>query len=226
LKGENIMGSFITAQKTNPRVKGLILVLLFLSNVLGGQITNLKLYPLSYDSIPEIESPIFINDTVETILIVTKDNKYALAPVTIENGKPLLYSYKVGTYLGKDKQLLVDEGDFATLAKTGLHSEDRLENIEAITGIPIRIINCTGRPKAYSISGFIADDEDIISVLKNDNRTVQNLGLTHPRLARPLFHIWNLILKEYELGKWGRFYDNIKYIHYNGNILNFKAIGT
>lgn len=220
------MGNFITAQKTNPRVKGLMLSLIFLTNVSCGQMTNLKLYPLSYDSMPEIESPVFINDTVETILIVTKYNKYALAPVTVENGKPLLYSYKVDTYMGKDKQLLVDEGDFPSLAKTGLHSENRLESIEAITGIPLRIINCTGRPNAYSISGFLAEDEDIISVLKNDNRTLQKLGLTHPQLARPLFHIWNLILKEYELGNWGRFYDNIKFIHYNGNILNLKAIGT
>lgn len=220
------MGNFITAQKTNLKVKGLILSLLFLTNVSCGQTINLKLYPLFYDSMPEIKSPFFINDTVETILIVTKDNKYALAPVTVENGKPLLYSYKVGTYMGKDKQLLVDEGDFPSLAKTGLHSEDQLEKKEAITGIPLRIINCTGRPNAYSISGFIAEDEDIISVLKNDNRTVQKLGLTHPQLARPLFHIWNLILKEYELGNWSRFYDNIKHIHYNGNILNFKAIGT
>lgn len=220
------MGNFISAQKTNLRVKGLMLYLLLLTNVSCGQIANLKLYPLSYAYMPEIESPVFINDTVETILIVTKDNKYALAPVTVENGKPLLYSYKIGIYMGKDKQFLVDEGDFPTLAKTGLHSEDQLEKKEAITGIPVRIINCTGRPNAYSINGFMAEDEDIISILKNDNRTVQKLGLTHHRLARPLFHIWNLILKEYELGNWGRIYDNIKFIYYNGNILNFKAIGT
>jgi hypothetical protein len=49
------------------------------------------------------------------------------------------------------------------------------------------------------------------------------MGLTHPQLAKPLFHIWNLILKEIELGNWARFYNNIKYIYYNGNILNFRA---
>ena len=220
------MENFISAQKTNPRIKGLILAALFLSNTSFGQITILKLYPLSYDSMPKIESPTFINDTVETILIVTKDHKYALAPVTVENGNPLLYSHKVGTYMGKDKQLFVDEGDFSILSKTGLHSEDQLENIEAITGIPIKIINCTGRPNAYSTAGFMAEDEDLISVLKKDNKTVQKLGLTHPQLAKPLFHIWNLILKEHELGNWQPFYDNIKHIYYNDNILNIKAIGS
>lgn len=220
------MENFNTAQKTNLIIKGWILTALFLSNTSFGQTTILKLYPLSYDSMPKIESPTIINDTIEAILIVTKDHKYALAPVTVENGKPLLYSRKVGTYMGKDKQFFVDEGDFPTLSKTGLHSKDQLDNIEAITGIPVRIINCTGRPKAYSTSGFIAEDEDIISVLKNDNKTVQKLGLTHPQLARPLFHIWNLILKEHQLGNLKPFYDNIKYIYYNDNILNFQVIGS
>jgi len=220
------MENLINALRNNPSIKNLILVLIILSNVACGQTAKHKLYPFSYDSMPEIKSPTFINDSVESVLIVTKDYRYALAPVTVDNGKPLLYSYKVGTYMGKDQQLLVDKGDFPELAKTGLHSDDRLENTKAITGIPVGIINCTGRPNAYSTTGFMAEDEDIISVLKNDNRTVRKLGLTHPQLARPLFHIWNLILLEYELGNWERFYDNIKHIYYNEYILNFQASGS
>ncbi|MBE0675068.1 MAG: hypothetical protein IH591_10435 [Bacteroidales bacterium] len=220
------MENLINALRNNPSIKNLILVLIILSNVACGQTAKHKLYPFSYDSMPEIKSPTFINDSVESVLIVTKDDRYASAPVTVDNGKPLLYSYKVGTYMGKDQQLLVDKGDFPELAKTGLHSDDRLENTKAITGIPVGIINCTGRPNAYSTTGFMAEDEDIISVLKNDNRTVSKLGLTHPQLARPLFHIWNLILLEYELGNWGRFYDNIKHIYYNEYILNFQASGS
>lgn len=220
------MENLTTALRNNPIIIRLILALMILSNAACGQTTKHKLYPFSYDSMPDIKSPTFINDSVESILIVTKDDKYALAPVTVENGKPLLYSYKVGTYMGKDQQLLVDKGDFPELAKTGLHSDDRLENIKAITGIPVGIINCTGRPNAYSTTGFMAEDEDIISVLKNDNGTVRKLGLTHPQLARPLFHIWNLILLEYELDNWGRFYDNIKHIYYNENILNLQASGS
>ncbi len=128
--------------------------------------------------------------------------------------------------LGKDKQKQIDVGDFPQLSKTGLHSEAELDKKEMITGIPIDIINCTGRPNAYSISGFMAADEDIISVLKGDNQLVKSMNLTHPQLARPLFHIWNLILKETELGNWGRFYDNVKQISYNENLLNFNASGS
>jgi hypothetical protein len=201
----------------------LIPVALFLSNNLSGQVNDPELYPFCYESMPALASPAMVKDSIEVILVLTKENKYALAPVTVENGKPLFYGYKMGFFMGKDQQLHVDEGDFPELAKTGLHSEERLKNKSAITGIPINTINCTGRPDSYSISGFMAEDEDIISVLLNDNRTVRNLGLTHPRLAKPLFHIWNLIILERELGKWGRFYDNIKQIHYNNNILNFKA---
>ena len=120
----------------------------------------------------------------------------------------------------------VDGGDFPDLAKTGLHSEDQLNTKEIITGIPIDVINCTGQPNAYSRTGFMAEDENIISVLKGDNQLVKAMGLTHPKLAKPLFHIWNLILKEIELGNWVRFYDNIKNIYYNGHLLNFRASGS
>ena len=53
------------------------------------------------------------------------------------------------------------------------------------------------------------------------------MNLTHAQLAKPLFHIWNLILKEIKLGNWGgRFYENIKHIYYNGNLLNFTVSGS
>jgi hypothetical protein len=200
--------------------------LLLSMNLLVAQSYSYNIYPYLYDTLPGIESPSNINGDVETILVVTKSDQYGIVPVTLENGKPLLYSYKVGTLMGKDQQMPIDTPDFPELAKTGLHSEDQLDKKEMITGIPINTINCTGRPNAYSISGFLADDEDIISVLKGDNQLVRKMELTHPQLAKPLFHIWNLILKETELGNWGRFYDNIKQIYYNGNILNFKANGT
>ncbi len=201
----------------------MILVLLFVSIISFGQTP--ELYPRTFENMLDIKSPAYINDSVETIQVVTKGNRYALVPVTVENGKPLIYSYKAGTSMGKDQQLLVDKGDFPELAKTGLHSEERLDNTKAITGIPVRVINYTGRPDAYSATGFMAEDEDIISVLKSDNSTVQKLGLTHPQLARPLFHVWNLILAEYESGNLARFYDNIKHIYYNDNILNLQASG-
>ncbi|MBE0638934.1 MAG: hypothetical protein IH598_10475 [Bacteroidales bacterium] len=164
-----------------------------------------------------------MNDTIETILVITKTLQYGIVPVTMENGSPLLYSYKTGTVLGKDKQMQIDVGDFPSLAKNSLHNEEELAIKKMITGIPIDVINCTAKPNGYSYTGFLAEDEDIISVLIGDNRLVGKMKLTHAQLAKPLFHFWNLILKETELGNWTRFYDNIKQIHYNDNILNFKA---
>ena len=190
------------------------------------QEVSFKQYPYLYDYLPDISSPNIQVDNVETILVVTKNNQYGIVPVTMENGTPLLYSYKVGTMMGKDQQLSVGAADFPHLAKTGLHSETELEKKQMIIGIPIEIINCTAKPGAYSISGFLAADEDIISVLKGDNEMVAKMNLTHPEMAKPLFHIWNLILKEIELGNWGRFYDNINRIYYNGNLLNFSASGS
>lgn len=204
-----------------------LIVLAIFAVPVTGQTSPVKIYPDLYDGPPDIDSPSVINDTVEVIVVETKNNKYGVVPVTMENGEPLLYSYKVGTLMGKDQQLDVDRGDFPDLAETGLHSEIELEKKEMITGIPIDVINCTARPNAYSISGFIAADEDIISVLKGDNQLVKSMNLTHPQLAKPLFHIWNLILKEIKVGNWeGRFYDNIKHIYYNGNLLDFSVGGS
>ena len=220
------MRSHSTIQKLH--FKGLLLVpaLFFTACFAQDQDFSDRLYPYLFDSMPEVPSPFLLNDSVETILVLTKNGQYGIVPVTVENGEPLLYSYKVGTLMGKDQQLQVGGGDFPALAKTGLHSEEQLDNKVLITGIPVDVINCTGRPNAYSSAGFMADDEDIISVLKGDNRLVGKMGMTHPQMAKPLFHVWNLVLKETELGNWARFYDNIKCIIYNNNMLNFKASGS
>jgi hypothetical protein len=209
------------------RVLALLFVVFLLSvKMITGQNRSFNLYPYLYDSLPEILSPNILQDSIETILVKTKKNQYGIVDVTMENGKPLLYSYKLGTFMGKDNQTFVGP-DFPVLVKTGLHDIEHLDKKEMITGIPIDIINCTAKPKGYSYSGFIADDEDIISVLKGDNNLVRAMGLTHPELAKPLFHIWNLILKEIELKKWpGRYYDNITNIYYNGEFLNFKVGGS
>ncbi len=128
--------------------------------------------------------------------------------------------------MGKDKQLQVDRGDFPTLARTKLHSESELDGKKMITGFPVSLVTYIGRPGRFSSAGFLADDEDIISVLIGDNRLVTKLGLTHPQLAKPLFHVWNMILKEIELGKWTRFWDNIPHFLYNGRKVMLKAHGS
>jgi hypothetical protein len=187
---------------------------------------NYHLYPEINDTLPELLSPFTLKDGTEILLANTKDSKYILIPVTVENGSPLHYSKRVKSVLGKDQQLLIDSGDFPILTKTGLHSESELDKKEMITGFPVSLITCMGQPGQFSGAGFMADDEDIISVLKGDNRLVTKLGLTHPQLAKPLFHVWNIILKEIELGKWARFWDNIPSFFYNGKKVTLKAHGT
>ena len=101
--------------------------------------------------------------------------------------------------IGKGQQLQVDGSDFPTLAASGLHSPAELERVRSITGKPVLEITRLGRPGASSGIGFLAADEDILSVLHGDNELVRRLGLKHPELARPLFHVWNLLLRQYEL---------------------------
>ncbi|MBN1154253.1 hypothetical protein JXB12_04960 [candidate division KSB1 bacterium] len=190
---------------------------------------NGNIYPLYPETINQplyIPSPYSTADGVELVDALLKDSSHALIPVTVEHGKPLIYSYRVQDLFGKDNQLHIDSGDFPTLARTGLHSEKELNAKEMITGYPVSLITYIGRPGRFSYAGFMAEDEDIITVLKSDNRFVQNLGLTHPQLARPLFHVWNLILKEIELGKWARHWDDILSIQYNQRNVTLKAQGT
>lgn len=183
------------------------------------------LYPKTLDKLPEIPSPFTTEDGIEILLAFMKDNKHAFIPVTVENGDPLVYSTRIEDLFGKDQQLHVDSGDFPTLARTGLHSESELDGKEMITGFPVSLITYIGQPGKFSRIGFMADDEDIITVLKCDNRLVRKLSLTHPHMAKPLFHVWNIILKVIELGNWARYWDNIQHIVYNEREVILQAEG-
>ena len=83
-----------------------------------------------------------------------------------------------------------------------------------------------GRPGRSSGAGFMSDDEDIISVIKGDNNLVEQIGLSHPQMAKPLFHIWNMILRDVELNRLGRFWEPFEYVCYNGQKVLVKAEGT
>jgi len=139
------------------------------------------LCPNRFEGPPPVPSPYATNDGRDIIVTSTKDGKYMLVPVALENTK------------SKGRQLYVDADDFPTLARTGFHSEQELDRTRTITGRSIAEITELARPDRLSGSGFIAEDEDIISVLKGDNRFARNLGLSHPQLARPLFHLLNLL---------------------------------
>ena len=91
-----------------------------------------------------------------------------------------------------------------------------------IRGMPVDVITYVGRPGRFSGVGFMADDEDIVSVLKGDNDLVRKLGLTHPQMAGPLYHVWNMILQDIECGRWGRF-SGIQCFFYDGNKVRLRA---
>jgi hypothetical protein len=207
-----------------------VLLLAFLllgPGVLKSQETSqADLYPSTMAELPAVPSPFTTEDGTEVVLAALKNGRYAWIPVTVENGEPLLYTRKIKSLIGKDQQLQVDSGDFPALAATGLHSQAELESRQMITGFPVSLITYIGRPGRFSGAGFMADDEDIISVLTADNHLVQKLGFTHPQMAKPLFQVWNIILKEHDLGNWARYWDNIPYFYYNGRRVSLKAHGT
>jgi hypothetical protein len=180
--------------------------------------TKLDFYPKTYSENPELASPCVLNNEDETLVIQTKDNQFAIVPVSVENGEPR--DYKKGQW-GKGNQLEPGCTDFPTLTKKGLHSEKELLNTQSITGKSVEKITKEGRPGNSSFAGFLAEDEDIISVLEWDNDLVKKLDFTHPDLAKPLFHIFNLILEHriHYIGR-ARIFDDVEYVLYNNNKLN------
>ena len=174
---------------------------------------SLKFFPHTYDQIPELPSPYTMEDGTEIVLAFTKEKKCTLIPVTVEKGEPLGYRERDWDKIGI---LKVDAEDFPTLARTGLHSEIELDHTRRITGRSIAEITDGGRPGDSSGVGFMSQEEDIISVLKGDNRLVKRLRLIHPQLAKPLFHVWNMIRwVSYTNQRAGRSIDGISYFLYN-----------
>jgi HEAT repeat protein len=180
-------------------------------------------YPEMLDTKPDIPSPHTTLHGAEIVIAFTKDGKYTLIPVTVENGKTLDYKQNLW---GKGNQLKIDASDFPTLARAGLHSEAELNETKMITERSIVEITELGRPERSSGAGFMSHDEDILSVLKGDNQLVKKLGIEHPQMAKPLLHIWNMILRDYELGRLGRFWDRIEYILYHDKKVFVKAEGS
>ena len=186
---------------------------------------NQKIYPLYPELLqvlPEISSPYKTKTGEEIVIAMTKDGKYTLIPVTVENGMPSNYDQ---ADRGKGRELEVDTTDFPTLARIGLHSEIELDLIKTITGKSIAEITSIARPGQYSSAGFISQDEDIISVLKGDNRLVKRMELTHRQIVKPLFHAWNLVLAGIQQGKWTDEAMNIKSMFYHGREINLKFSG-
>jgi len=150
--------------------------------------SELQFFPEYQTEKPDLPSPGMDRNGREVVLAKLQDSLYAWFDATVENGDT--FDYKKGLY-GKGNQLLADEMDFPAFARRGIHSDWELANTKTITGRSVSQITVDGRPGRSSGVGFMTADETILSVIAQDNHTVKNLGLTHPDLARPLFHIWN-----------------------------------
>ena len=187
--------------------------LTFYSN---GCAQEIELYPKKYNTLPDIASPTKLKNGTEVIISLNATGEYSLLPVTQEKGEiySCLYDFN-----GKGDQVWIDEPDFHSLGKTGLHSEDELNKKTMITGRSIEVINFISRPNRFSHAGFLAEDEDIISVLKGDNRIVKRMGMVHTQMAKPLFHIWNALLGDYLEGQM-----EATTIYYNSNKVYINRI--
>lgn len=146
-----------------------------------------RLYPDTLDAQPNLPSPLTAADGTELVVAALREGRFAVVPATLR---------------AEDRQCDVDGDDFPTLAGTGLHSEVELARTGIVTGRSAGEITDLARPGTLSVEGFIGPDEDIVDVLIRDNRAVMALGLTHSDLARPLFHLWNMMRTDIDLGRW------------------------
>lgn len=189
--------------------------------ILGGCVH--RLYPETTASPADLPSPFVTEDGEVYVTVRTRDGRYGLVPVTVENGAP--NDYGQGEW-DKGRQLAVDADDFPTLARTGLHAEKELSHTATITGRPVADITAEARPEQASRTGFVAQDEDVLSVIRGDNRLVTRLELTHRQLARPLFEVFNLILRDLELYRREVFGpNNIATVLYSGHEIHIEASG-
>ena len=173
-----------------------------------------RLYPDTLDARPDIPSPLTAADGTELVLAALQGGKYGIVPVTMTV---------------KERQCEADGGDFPTLARTGLHAELELQRARAITGRSIGEIADLARPGSLSTDGFLGPNEDPIDVLLADNRTVMALGLTHAELARPLFHVWNMMRTDLDLDRWDMAthrWRNVVAIVSHGSTVNLVAGDT
>ncbi|NQU88427.1 MAG: hypothetical protein HQ541_21995 [Mariniphaga sp.] len=203
----------------------LSLIIIFLSTLFCSAQTRLihvdtipyDIYPEVIDFNPNLPSPFITKNGKEFVIAVTNEKKFAIVQVTLSNDH------------GICPQLTVDTADFPQLAQNGLHSEERLNNIKTITDRSLKEISELGHPNGLSQAGFLAHDENIISVIKGDNRVVSQLGLTHPQLAKPIFHVLNMMDADLSLNRWNMAkhqWENIRYFYYNNHKIFVEAGDT
>jgi hypothetical protein len=176
-----------------------------------------KLYPQVNEKKPALPSPFQTEDGDEYVVAVTKENNFAIIKVNPQ------------TAAQKKQQCTIDTTDFPALARSGLHSEEELARTKMITGRSLAEITDLGRPGQLSEDGFMSANEDILSLLRTDNQIVRSLGLSHPQLAKPLFHILNMMETDLKGGRWNMSaheWQNIPTFFYNGNMVTVEAHDT
>jgi hypothetical protein len=179
------------------------------------------LYPELLDELVHLPSPFETTDGREILVAHPAGGGTLLVDVTRVEDDAEVDGHRV--IFAPGRQLSVGCRDFPTLARTGLHAPEELATVTAITGRPVAEIDRLGQPGQISTAGFLARGEGLISVLAADDRTVRALGLTHPELARPLFHLWNLILTEVSHGHSSARSKRIPIIDYGGHALRLET---
>jgi len=180
-------------------------------------------FPHTVSERPAIASPRTTTAGEQRIVLKVRGGGWCQLEVTVINDRPYDVLDRVR---GRGPQLVVDAEDFPTLAATGLHSEEELAATRTITGRPVEEINRIARPGAYSGAGFLAGKVDLLTVLREDNRLVSRLGLTHPELATPLFHLWNLSLRRADHADSTREWIEIEHVLYHGREVELDIQAT
>ncbi|MBE7498956.1 MAG: hypothetical protein HS113_01325 [Verrucomicrobiales bacterium] len=144
---------------------------------------QVPVYPATLPGEVRFPSPGSTREGQEYVVVRTAAGSNAVVLVTVENGDlNLRYGAEK---IGKGHQLRVDGEDFPALAANGLHAAAELARTRSITGKPVAEITRLGRPGRASGIGFLAADEDIVSVLLGDNDQVGRLGLKHRTWPAP-----------------------------------------
>ena len=183
------------------------------SSALIHQGATYPLYPSLLNSPPPFSSPWRSPEGREYVVVHIREGKYGLVDATPEECDP------------KGRQLTIDDADFSSLAQTGLHSSAELGRTSSITGRPVEEITKLGLPRALSWEGFLSPNEHILSVIKGDNSLVRAMGLTHPQLAKPLFHVLNAALGDTQFRATQR-KASMAAVFYNGKEVKVEATGT
>ena len=164
-----------------------------------------------------IPSPHVLPDSRTVITCYTLDGRWAVVPASPSD--PALLA----------RQTSIDRADFPELAASGLHDQERLSTTAIITGRSLAEITVLGRPGGLSTDGFMAADEDILSVLSGDDRLVRTMHLSHPELAAPLMQVWNMVLADASARRWNMAvhrWQQFDHLRYNGKTLRVTAGDT